>query len=214
MIGRVDGIVGLREARLADLCDAFADATEIFIDIPLGLPSVEPRTADRLARKILKGRASSVFPVPCRAAVYADSWEQACVENERSLGRRLSKQSWNICNKIREADNLGHPLLREAHPEICFQHLAGGPLAQGKKHPAGRAERLAALPEAYRQTYADAVACWRRKALAHDDILDACALGACGSELTSRLPDPPEKDARGKAMAIQVTPDQRDSVIS
>lgn len=212
VIARANGVHCVREVRLASLCDAFADASAIFIDIPLGLPVRQPRSADRLARKLLTGRASSVFPVPCRAAVYATSWEEACDENVRELGSRLSKQSWNICNKIREADELGHPLLYEAHPEICFQHLAGAPLVHGKKRPAGCAERLGLLPAAFQQAYAEAVAQWRRKDLARDDILDACALAVCGPALTAHAPDPPEVDARGKAMAIRVTPGQLASI--
>ena len=43
----------------------------ILIDIPIGLPRKGTRACDVLARSVLKKRASSVFPVPCRKAIQA-----------------------------------------------------------------------------------------------------------------------------------------------
>ena len=199
---RVDCV---REQRLTDLCHAFTDADAVFIDIPLGLPNAKPRAADRLARQLLPGRTSSVFPVPCREAVYASTWETACAANEARLGRRLSKQSWNICNKIREADELREARLFEAHPELCFQALAGKPLMHSKKRAEGHAERLALLPADFRVAYEYALRSWPRKEVARDDILDACALASTAPLLTATVPDPVEFDARGGQMAIRVT---------
>ncbi len=195
-----------RSASLAGLCMEFADARTIYIDIPLGLPRDRPRAADRLARQALTGQASSVFPVPCRAAVYAPSWQAACEINAVHLGTRLSKQTWNICPKIREADGIANPALREAHPEICFRYLAGGPLGARKKTRAGQAARLAVLPAAHRDLYHEALRQWPRRELARDDVLDACALAAAAPELSATLPAPPEVDSCGRAMAIWVPP--------
>ena len=202
---RTGGVDMHRAECLADLCAHFADIHQIFIDIPLGLPSSEPRQADALARRVLRGQSSSVFPVPCRAAVRAGSWEEASAINASVLGRRLSKQTWNICRKIREADELGEVRLREAHPEIAFRSLAGAPLA-GKKTAEGRATRLALLPSVFQDLYERAVADWPRRLLARDDILDACALALVAPDMTATLPSPPECDALGRPMAIWVPP--------
>ncbi len=43
----------------------------VLIDIPIGLPRKGTRACDVLARSVLKKRASSVFPVPCRKAIQA-----------------------------------------------------------------------------------------------------------------------------------------------
>ena len=117
------------------------------IDIPIGLPSAafpRDRLPDRIARENLGPRASSVFPVPAREAVWADDYQTACDLNQRLLGWRLSKQSWGICPKIREVDavfRLHRDLqqrIRETHPELCFRLLNGGrPLENPKKSRAG-----------------------------------------------------------------------------
>jgi len=52
----------------------------ILIDILIDLKNggSEERYLDIKARKLLKIRKSSIFPVPCREAVYAESYEKAC----------------------------------------------------------------------------------------------------------------------------------------
>lgn len=52
------------------------------------------RLSDTGAREILKTRKSSIFPVPCREAVYAETYEKACEVNERLTGKHISKQAW------------------------------------------------------------------------------------------------------------------------
>ena len=101
----------------------------VLIDIPIGLPKKESRLCDRLARNKLGPRRSSVFTVPCREAVYAKNYKEACHTNLRFLEKKISIQAWNICPKIQEADLLlqKHPELKEqwleAHPELAFQAL-------------------------------------------------------------------------------------------
>ena len=94
-------------SRLVDLPKAEPTST-MLIDIPIGLPdegSTE-RLSDLEARKVLTPhRTFSVFPVPSRAATYADSYEEACERNEAARGKRLSRQSWAIVPKIREVDS-------------------------------------------------------------------------------------------------------------
>jgi len=49
-------------------------------------------------------RKSSIFPVPCREAVYAETYEKACEVNKLLTGKLISKQAWNIVPKIRDVD--------------------------------------------------------------------------------------------------------------
>lgn len=80
-----------------DISTAWAscrDSSLILIDIPIGLKEdgIE-RQCDREARRLLGKRHPSVFPVPCRQAVYAETYRAACDINEQRTGRRLSKQT-------------------------------------------------------------------------------------------------------------------------
>lgn len=82
------------------------------IDMAVGLRSREDQLRpDDLARKELGARASSVFPIPCRQAVYAGTEEEQKQANTRVFGKSLAKQTINIIPKIRELDEflVGHP---------------------------------------------------------------------------------------------------------
>ena len=161
----------------------------IFVDIPIGLPP-GGRTLESAARKLLDGRRSTIFPVPCREAVYADEYRQACEINQRQTGRKLSVQTWNICEKIREVDQvlLASPRERsrifESHPELAFQRMKGAALIHSKKTAEGLVERMAILrpilPGAA-AWYEMAIAAYPRKAVGRDDIVDAMVLTAVGS---------------------------------
>ena len=97
-IGIFDSIGELWSTRQSDVL--------ILVDIPIGLPDNGKRQCDVEARKMLKKRASSVFPVPCRQALHADTYKQACRINQKTLGIRLSVQTWNLAHKMREVDDL------------------------------------------------------------------------------------------------------------
>ena len=75
--------------------------------------------------------------------------------SRRVCGRGISKQLFNILEKIRDVDRLQSPRLQarlfEMHPELSFTMLAGAPMRSNKRTAAGRAERLAAL----RSTFGD-----------------------------------------------------------
>nr|WP_080992291.1 DUF429 domain-containing protein [Vibrio campbellii] len=121
------------------------------IDMPIGLstPEQPDRLCDKGARAILKKRRSSVFTVPCREAVYSDTYELACEKNLELLGKKFSKQTWGIVPKIREVDgfvqNTTSVVVRESHPEVVFAGLAGRPMSFNKKTVQGREERLSLL---------------------------------------------------------------------
>lgn len=122
------------------------------IDMPIGLPESGRRGCDGAARSLLIKRKSSIFTTPCRSAVSATSYQEACEINSKLQGIRLSKQSWNIVPKIREVDAVLQttptlvPLVKESHPELCFQLLnEGKPLNFNKTTHDGQQERVAIL---------------------------------------------------------------------
>jgi predicted RNase H-like nuclease len=159
-------------------------------------------------------RSSSIFPVPCRAATRAATYEEANRLNREVLGAGLSRQSWHICPKIREVDEwlqaetTWHGRLREAHPEVCFWALNGGePMQLYKKEHEGRIERQRLLTRHWPQseaTYVQALSAFPRKLFQPDDLLDALvlALTAAKPERLVTLPDEPIQDAAGLPMEI------------
>ncbi len=209
-----------------DALKSFAEAvitvaeTELaLVDIPIGLPSTQCpvlRRCDRMTRELLGPRASSIFAVPAREAVWSADYAAACRWNEQILERRLSKQSWGISPKIREADavfRLAPQLqerIRETHPELCFRWLNGGhPVENSKKSQAGQRIRRELLRG--RTSNLDAALKQARRAygsrwLDLDDLLDAIAAAvlarlAAEGKVTS-VPLAPERDAYGLRMEI------------
>ena len=200
---------------IGNLWRRFEKDSLILIDIPIGLPGSGKRRCDVEARKILRKRASSVFPVPCRQAVYADTYANACRLNKKILGVKLSIQTWKISGKIREVDNLllrnikARRRIRESHPEICFWALADGrPMMYYKKTARGFSERVNILNRIYpssQEIVAEAITNYRRKDLSKDDILDAMVLAisaSAGSRGIATIPHHPEKDPKGLSMEI------------
>jgi predicted RNase H-like nuclease len=141
-------------SQISDLVAEYANADQILIDSPIGLPWAQTpiRPCDRLARGVLGKRKSSVFPVPCREALAASSIGEARKINLDTLVRSLTGQTWSIMKKIGEVDALlqssphcrAH--VREIHPEVCFWGLAGcTPMGNAKRLAAGKQERLQLL---------------------------------------------------------------------
>ena len=184
----------------------------ILVDIPIGLKAGNNRLrlSDLEARKILKTRKSSIFPVPCREAAYAENYEKACEINEKLTGKRISKQAWNILPKIRDLDNLLiekevlREKIKEVSPEVCFQALAGLPMKYSKKTPEGFFERKEVVKSFFQfsdELIETALFKYKRQELAKDDILDALVAAITakygyisGFEYT---PFEPETDSKG-----------------
>ncbi len=191
------------------------------VDMPIGLVSSAggERRCDPAARALLgRPRASSVFRPPCRAALDATDYADACVINRRCTGVALSKQTWNITGKMLEldrtlsADASLRGRLREAHPELCLWGLAGGrAMLHNKRTAAGRAERrqLLGTLDADGLPFLDALgAAQPKRAVAADDILDAATLALTGviaaadASRLHRVPDTPEHDDLGLPMEM------------
>jgi predicted RNase H-like nuclease len=114
----------------AEICSKYSDSDSILVDMPIGLPENRDEISpDAEARRILAGRSSCIFNTPCREAVYTDDYREASEINKKILSKGLSKQSFAICNNIREIDEFLAKVpefrnkVRESHPEICFAML-------------------------------------------------------------------------------------------
>jgi predicted RNase H-like nuclease len=158
----------------------------VLVDIPIGLLDAGPRHCDMEARALIGARRSSVFPAPSRSLLRSRRYAGQC-----------SVQLWNILDKIREVDAAMTPALqrrvREAHPEVSFALLNGGPLRYPKKRPEGDAERRALL----RPLFGDLPPV---PGAATDDVLDAHVLlwsarRVAGGE--ARVLQSRERDGRG-----------------
>ncbi|HEY7838028.1 MAG TPA: DUF429 domain-containing protein [Terriglobales bacterium] len=183
----------------------------VAIDVPIGLPDHEPRSADLEARKQLgKGQSCRVFPVPARAALAGESYESACALNREALNRSLSKQTWGIIGKIRDVDSALDGVVRsafyEVHPEVSFAVAHDEPLKFRKADKPGRDERLKVLRRHGIEVDLEVALRGVSGASAkRDDAIDAAialwtAARLARGDARSFGTDPP--DARGRPMRI------------
>ncbi len=203
----------------------FPGVKAVLIDIPLGFPEKEYRCCDREARKLLgPNRGASVFYTPVKSAVYEGSYQEACAKNENALGKKFSKQTWNICVKIREANDFLHrisshpfpnsqderlpfPALREAHPELCFLGWSGTPCTHNKKSLEGIIERREIIARQYPDFPSiinHAISKTPRSIASVDDFLDAAilAITATKHETLTSVPHRPDYDLQGQRREI------------
>ena len=200
----------------------YEEARFILIDIPIGLPSKEIKTrpCDKAARQVLSPkRHHSIFSPPCREALAAKSYRQACRINHNVCDRKISKQAWHISRRIKEVDDLmtaqpaAQDIVKETHPEVCFWALANNePMAHYKKSPEGAAERSAVLKKYFAKSSAvisSALDRYPRKQLAYDDILDALVNAVTAARLDvsmEMLPPEPIRDRLGLPMQMVYSP--------
>jgi len=195
------------------------------IDMPIGLSdNAEERKCDKLARKFIGKRRSSVFKVPCRQALDAykkcadhESGKKAGEsESQRITGGPLSEQTWAIAPKIAEVDDLLQCpvylnnkkfMLREVHPEVCFRALSpcDADLKYSKHESDGIDERrkiLAThLPGAGK--IESEIKARLKRGVADDDILDAMVAAVTAKIGRAKtLPPNPPKDSRGLPMEM------------
>jgi predicted RNase H-like nuclease len=206
IVPRIGDVAGLADGRA-------------MIDIPIGLPERGYRACDHAARSLLAAARSRVFlgarrpllgflPEDFLGATLAERGNAHAAANAwaKAAGEPgLSVQLWNILPKIREVDRLVAPALqdrlREAHPELVFQRLAGGDALPAKKSPEGRHRRRDLVAAAG----FDAIDAWlgrlKGTGAGADDLLDACALALAAREPGGVLRCP-ATDARGLRMEI------------
>jgi predicted RNase H-like nuclease len=168
-------------AALLELCEG---AAALGIDMPIGLmETVEKggRPVDRLVRERLKPyRSSSVFSPPCRPALAAGSYAEACaLTRARSATETaLTQQAYGLFPKLREVDALMTPerqkWVREVHPELCFALLNGDrPLQISKQEPAGQDLRINLLRAAGVDVTSKSVKRLAKAGVGRVDVLDA-----------------------------------------
>lgn len=203
----VDGQV--EDVEVVDELDAATPGcAAIGVDIPIGLIDGPRRDADVAARRLLPGRASSVFGAPPRAVV--DAWRRGELSDHASAsalavertGLGLSQQAWRIVPSIAEVDALAAglvaagtpPALLEVHPELAFAAIVGAPLPRKRSWP-GLTTRRAVL-ERHGIVLPDRFPGDDRAA--PDDVLDAavCAWVADGSAIGAPLLSVPDDTAQ------------------
>jgi predicted RNase H-like nuclease len=156
---------------IAELTAWAGDVAAIGIDIPIHLNDDRDRACDTAARRALSPHGSRVFNAPVSAVLWCSTYVDANEASHRLLGKKISKQTWNLVPKIAEVDEwlpLALCPVYEVHPELAFGAMNGAIVAASKKSREGAAarERLLAdhgigVPGEVRRT---------------DDLLDACAV--------------------------------------
>lgn len=220
-------------ASFAALLAAIPGDAIVAVDMPIGLPEFSGkggRGPEALVRPLLGARQSSVFSIPSRAALYADTSDFTTLEAWYDAHRRASEvakatsnpsrgvsiQAFGIFSKIREIDTLlvKRPELRgrvfESHPEVAFCRLNGDQAMRlpkkikGGINPAGMAERKALLcGHGYEMSFLDQPP---PRGAAADDFLDAAVMmliaGRIARAEARPFPDPPPVDGFGIPVAI------------
>src|SRR5204863_6523650 len=97
----IDGTLGIRVVKtLAEACEGLAI---LAVDMPIGFVDVPrpPRACEREARALLPGKASSVFPTPCRPALECMTHATANALS-KTMGVGLNQQTFHLFPKMRE----------------------------------------------------------------------------------------------------------------
>lgn len=198
------------------LIGSYTDFDAVLIDMAVGLrDNVKQIRPDDMARKELGARSATVFPIPSRQAVYAETEEAQKEANIRALGKSLPKQTINIIPKIRELDEFldAHPdyknRILESHPEIDFARLNGSVVMSRKKEFTGFHERACIL-ERYipGQSLHGMWKAAKEFRCKPDDMLDAVCLAVTAAladaGMCETIPEEPEKDGKGLYMKLTV----------
>lgn len=201
------GVLDIRVVKtLAEACEGLS---VLAVDMPIGLcdTPLPGRACEAAARALMPGKASSVFPTPCRPALACLTHADANATS-RKLGKGLNQQTFHLFPKMREIDTLmrGSARLRrlvhEAHPELAFTRMNGGkPVLAKKRQPDGFAQRLKLLAKHGLRWTPQPIA-----GAARDDVLDAMAV--CRTAMliadgtATRLGPARERDRYGLPMNI------------
>jgi len=191
-------------------------ASTVAVDIPIGLLNAAVpggRECDRIARKMVGPRASSVFPPPVYSALQCVDYAAAVAANRASSKHELgiSKQCFALFPRLREVHALMTPeqqqRVREVHPELCFVGLNGGkPLVHSKQTTEGLNQRLALLRAGGVRSPERSLSRFTPGTAAPDDVLDALAAAWTARRIASGeatcIPKQPEADQRSLRMEM------------
>lgn len=184
------------------------------VDMVIGLQGNERQIRpDSMARKILKGRASTVFPAPCRKAVYGETKEERLQANVEVLHKKFTSQTDAMIPKMREVDEFlqEHPQfknrIQESHPEVCFARLKGKALMTSKHDAEGIRERAKVIAEYFPEvTESWVITMAKQMKCKEDDITDSVCLAITANLLAQgeaeTIPKEPMKDDTGLKMQM------------
>jgi predicted RNase H-like nuclease len=204
--GFVAALLGPDLARLSATASLISEVSVIGVGLPIGLPDKGRRDADLLARVLLGPRRSSAVLTPTRAALELDSYAEAGLLS-RELGEPVpSRQAYALRGRILELDAWARRsglAVVEAHPEVSFATLAGGPLAESKKTWAGMTARRRLLADVG-ITLPDDLG--EAGSAAVDDVLDATAVAWTALRVSRgqavSFPSLPQRFGDGHSAAI------------
>lgn len=191
------------EKEFSTMLNFLSERARVLVDMPIGLLSGGDhfhRPCDIAARKYLGRKHSSVFSPPCLEALYESDYASASAVNDAILGKKLSKQSWNIAKRIREVNAFLHlhpnwrPRVLESHPEMAYMKLNDDrPLLFSKKTSKGIEERLEILsrylPDAKNIFTAMRLSALLKGKAQPDDMADALGLAVLNYVRKDKLTD-------------------------
>ena len=172
---------------IKNLNDAYLEGgnlSHIGIDIPLHLSHTGKRFAEIEARSLLKNRACTIFTPPTLNALRAKNYMDACEVNFKECGKRISKQSWNLFPKIKEAQKLlqnnsiSKLKIFEVHPELSFMAMNDMSLIKAsKKTDIGREIRIKLVQKFFPNFSFELVRNkYKKTQVLDDDILDSISV--------------------------------------
>ncbi len=201
---------------LQDIISMYPEFDEFLIDMVIGLQSsTEHIRPDSYARSLIKERTSTIFPAPCRQAVYASSVSEAYQENERVLGKKFTPLTVGILPKMREVDVFLQKhsefknVIKESHPEVCFAKLNGKTVLSKKSEMDGIEERIQILtPYIKELSLAKLLYVAKDFRCNVDDVIDAICLAVTANyvyhDKFMLLPEAPMEDETGLLMQMVI----------
>lgn len=205
-----------KKTSMEEIVTDYTGFDSFLIDMVIGLPSSsEQIRPDAYARQIIKERTSTIFPVPCRQAVYAESVAEAYEENVRVLGKKFTPLTVGIIPKMRELDTFLQEheeyknVILESHPEVCFARLNGKTVLSKKSEYEGLTERVQILQKYLPQLNAnDLIQMAKQYRCNVDDIVDAICLSVTANlaeqGLCEVIPEEPMLDDTGLKMQMVI----------
>jgi 8-oxo-dGTP diphosphatase len=204
-----------RHGSITDVLTANKTADKFIIDIPIGLADSREEAVHRpekAARKILKSKSPSIFPVPfrsvARARTTAEAWDISkklnAGANYMTMGIRVAVNEIDI---FLQENKAWKNVLIESHPEVCFALLNGGnPVMEKKTEQQGIEKRLEIL-------YKNGID--RMSVSSHplfpkysDDVVDAVCLALVGRLVnegkSTTIPNEDEVEADSTGLKMQM----------
>ncbi len=203
-----------KQKEIAHIIEKYSYFDGFLIDMVIGLQSDKTHIRpDAYARRIIRERSSTIFPAPCRQAVYAGTVERKYNENVRILGKKFTPLTLGIIPKIQEVDSFlqNNPqyknVIKESHPEVCFAQLNGKTVLSQKNQCDGVAERILILQNFLPEINLSIITETSIKYKCNiDDIIDAICLAVTANLMEQGkfkvIPEEPMKDEEGLLMQM------------